>query len=99
MTRAAEFARIIVATLPNGATVRLDEVADVEDSVESTRTAGWLNGERSISMSILRQPGANTVSTVDSIKTALVSLADQMPASVQTSVRIDRSVSIREAIH
>jgi HAE1 family hydrophobic/amphiphilic exporter-1 len=99
MTKAAEFARIIVATLPSGASVRLDEVADVEDSVESVRTASWLNGDRSINMSILRQPGANTVATVDSIKATLPSLGEQMPSSVQSSVRIDRSISIRAAIH
>jgi HAE1 family hydrophobic/amphiphilic exporter-1 len=99
MTKAAEFARIIVATLPNGSSVRLDEVADVEDSVESVRTASWMDAERSINMSILRQPGANTVSTVDAIKAALPQLVDQMPSSVQANVRIDRSISIREAIH
>jgi HAE1 family hydrophobic/amphiphilic exporter-1 len=99
MTRAAEFARLIVATLPNGSSVRLDEVADVEDSVESVRTASWLDNERSINMSILRQPGANTVATVDAIKGALPGLVDQMPSSVQAKVRIDRSISIREAIH
>jgi HAE1 family hydrophobic/amphiphilic exporter-1 len=99
MTRAAEFARLIVATLPNGSSVRLDEVADVEDSVESVRTASWLDNERSINMSILRQPGANTVATVDAIKGALPGLVDQMPNSVQAKVRIDRSISIREAIH
>jgi HAE1 family hydrophobic/amphiphilic exporter-1 len=99
MTRAAEFARIIVATLPNGATVRLDEVADVEDSVESIRTASWINGERSITMQILRQPGANTVATVDAVKAAVPALAAQMPSSVQVLVRNDRSISIRAAIH
>src|SRR5262249_5009101 len=78
MTRAAEFARIIIATLPNGSSVRLDEVADVEDSVESVRTASWRNDERSINMSILRQPGANTVATVDAIKAALPAITDQM---------------------
>ena len=99
MTRAAEFARIIVATLPNGSSVRLDEVADVEDSVESVRTASWRNDERSINLSILRQPGANTVATVDAIKAALPAITDQMPNSVHATVNIDRSLSIREAIH
>jgi HAE1 family hydrophobic/amphiphilic exporter-1 len=99
MTKAAEFARIIVATLPNGANVRLDEVADVEDSVESIRTAAWINGERSITMQILRQPDANTVATVDAVKAAIPGLVAQMPSSVQVLVRNDRSISIREAIH
>jgi HAE1 family hydrophobic/amphiphilic exporter-1 len=99
MTRAAEFAKIIVATLPNGASVRLDDVADVEDSVESVRTAGWLDGERAISLRILRQPGANTVATVDAVRAALPALIEQIPKSVQVRVRNDRSISIREAIH
>jgi HAE1 family hydrophobic/amphiphilic exporter-1 len=68
MTKAAEFAKIIVATLPSGSTVRLEDVAEVADSVESVRTASWINGERSITLQIMRQPGANTVATVDAIK-------------------------------
>ncbi len=99
MTRAAEFRKIIVATLANGASVRLDDVAEVEDSVESVRTAAWLNNERAISMQILRQPGANTVATVDAVRDALPALVAQIPQSVQVLLRNDRSVSIREAIH
>ena len=99
MTKAAEFARIIVATLPGGQAVRLEDVADVEDSVESVKTASWSNGERAITMSIQRQPDANTVATVDSIKAAIPALVDQMPGSVKLAIRNDRSQSIREAIH
>jgi hydrophobic/amphiphilic exporter-1 (mainly G- bacteria), HAE1 family len=99
LTHAAEFAKLIIATLPNGNTVRLEDVADVEDSVENTKTASWVNGERSITLSIQRQPDANTVSTVDAIKKALPALVAQMPASVSLQVRNDRSESIRAAIH
>ncbi len=99
MTKAAEFARLIVATLPGGQTVRLEDVADVEDSVESIKTASWANGERAITLSIQRQPDANTVATVDEIKAAIPGLVAQMPGSVKLSIRNDRSKSIREAIH
>jgi HAE1 family hydrophobic/amphiphilic exporter-1 len=99
MTRATEFARIIVATMPNGNTVRLDDVADVQDSVENVKTASWVNDERSITMAIFRQPGANTVATVDSIKAAIPGLVAQMPKSVRLLIRNDRSISIRDAIH
>jgi len=99
LTHAAEFAKLIIATLPNGNTVRLEDVADVEDSVENTKTASWVNGERSITLSIQRQPDANTVSTVDAIKKAMPALIAQMPASVSLQVRNDRSESIRAAIH
>jgi HAE1 family hydrophobic/amphiphilic exporter-1 len=99
MTKAAEFQRIIVATLPGGQAVRLEDVADVEDSVESVKTASWANGERAITLSIQRQPDANTVETVDAIKAAIPALVDQMPGSVKLAIRNDRSLSIREAIH
>ena len=99
MTRASEFAKIIVATLPGGMTVRLEDVADVQDSVENTKTASWANGERSITLLVRRQPDANTVATVDAIKAAVPGLAAQIPASVNMQIRMDRSIPIRAAIH
>jgi HAE1 family hydrophobic/amphiphilic exporter-1 len=99
MTRAGEFAKLIVAQLPGGSTVRLEDVADVEDSVENVKTASWANGERNINLSVQRQPDANTVSTVDAIKAAIPLLVAQMPSSISIQIRNDRSVSIRAAIH
>jgi hydrophobic/amphiphilic exporter-1 (mainly G- bacteria), HAE1 family len=98
LAHAAEFARIIVATLPNGATVRLGDVAEVEDSVESLKTASWADAERAITLSVRRQPDANTVATVDAIRAAIPPLVAQMPSSVQLTIRNDRSTSIRHAI-
>ncbi|WP_066734937.1 efflux RND transporter permease subunit [Cupriavidus sp. D384] len=99
MTNADAFRNIIVASQPSGAVVRLSDVADVEDSVETIKTGSWLNNERSIVLAVLRQPDANTVAVVDAIKGALPRLVQQMPGSVNVSVVNDRSNSIRESIH
>jgi HAE1 family hydrophobic/amphiphilic exporter-1 len=99
LVNAAAFSNLVVATSPSGAPVRLSDVATVEDSVESVKTAAWANGERAITLSVQRQPGANTVATVDEIKAALPKIVAQMPSSVQLMLRIDRSVSIRNSIH
>jgi HAE1 family hydrophobic/amphiphilic exporter-1 len=99
LSNAAAFANVIVATAPSGSPVRLSDVASVEDSVESVKTASWVNGERAITLSVQRQPDANTVATVDAIKAAMPKLIAQMPSSVQLNLLIDRSVSIRNAIH
>jgi HAE1 family hydrophobic/amphiphilic exporter-1 len=99
LRNAAAFASLIVSTAPGGAPVRLSDVAVVEDSVESVKTASWANGERAITLSVQRQPGANTVTTVDAIKEAIPKLIAQMPTSVLLKLRNDRSVSIRNAIH
>jgi len=98
LTRAADFARIIVATLPGGGTVRLEDVAQVEDSVESIKTASWNDGERAISISVRRQPDANTVATVDALRAAIPKLEAQMPSSVRIHIRNDRAIAIRHAI-
>ena len=99
LSNAAAFANLIVATSDSGNPVILSDVARVEDSVESIKTASWVNGERAITLSVQRQPGANTVATVDAIKTVIPVLVAQMPSSVQLKLTSDRSVSIREAIH
>ena len=99
LENAAAFAKLIVATAPGGRPVRLSDVASVEDSVESVKTASWVNGERGITLSVLRQPGENTVATVDAIRAALPKLIAQMPESVELKLRNDRSLSIRQSIH
>ncbi len=99
LENAAAFAGLIVATAPGGRPVRLAEVAAVEDSVESVKTASWVNGERGITLSVLRQPGENTVATVDAIRATLPKLIAQMPDSVELKLRNDRSLSIRQSIH
>src|SRR5690348_639436 len=99
LAHAADFKPLIVATLPNGSVVRLQDVADVEDSVESVKTASWSNGEPAITLFIQRQPGANTVAAIDAIKRALPGIMIQMPKSVDLQIQLDRSISIRDAIH
>lgn len=97
LTNAAEFAELIVANR-NGNPVRLRDVANVQDSVETSKTFANLNGEPSITLAILRQPGANTVRVVDSVREALPSLQAQMPQSIRLTPVNDRSRSVREAL-
>jgi HAE1 family hydrophobic/amphiphilic exporter-1 len=99
LNNAAAFAKLIISTSPDGRPVRLADIAEVEDSVESVKTASWANGERAITLSVMRQPGANTVSTVDAIRAAMPGLLAQMPGSIELKLRNDRSQSIRDSIH
>jgi HAE1 family hydrophobic/amphiphilic exporter-1 len=63
LASAREFGNVIVATR-NGAPVRLREVADVQDSIETAKTFASFNGEPSITLAVQRQPNANTVAVV-----------------------------------
>lgn len=98
LKNAAEFAELIVAQR-NGSAVRLRDVAQVEDSLESLKTWATLNGENSITLAVRRQPGANTVRVVDAVRAELPNLKAQLPGSVNLTPVNDRSVSVREALH
>ncbi len=94
---AQDYAPLIVS-YRNGAPVRLSDVSEVVDSVENERNGSWFNGQRTIQLSILRQPGSNTVEVVNRIKAVLPELAAQLPPAISMSIRFDRSASIRSSI-
>jgi len=95
--------RPLVVAWRNGAPVRLEEVATAIDGIEDNKRANWLwnreGSKRSIILAIQRQPGANTIQTVEAIKAILPAFQEKLPASVTLEVMYDRSLSIRESVH
>ncbi len=97
LTNAAAY-RPLIVSWRNGAPVRLEDVATPIDSVENTRIASWQIDKRAIVLAVQRQPGANTIETVDAIRHVLPSFQAKLPAAVTMNVLFDRSHSIRDAI-
>jgi multidrug efflux pump len=97
-TTAADYAPLIVA-YRNGAAVKLSDIATVSDSVEDVRNLGLSNGQPSVLVILFRQPGANIIDTIDSIKAELPHLEAAMPADVNVTIAIDRSTTIRQSLH
>jgi multidrug efflux pump len=97
LLKAADYRPLIIA-YHNGAPVRLSDVASVQDGEENNRTAGYLNGKLAIPLIIFREPGANIIDTVDRIKAAMPSLEASMPAGVNFSVVLDRTMTIRASV-
>ncbi len=96
-TTAADYAPLVIA-YRNGAAVQLSDVAAVNDSVEDVRNLGLSNGQPSVLVIVFRQPGANIIDTIDSVKASLPSLQAAMPADVNVTVAIDRSTTIRDLL-
>jgi len=90
--------RPLVVGYHNGAAVRLSDVADVVDSAQDLRTAGFTDGEHSVSVIIFRQPGANIIDTVDRIKAQLPFLEAVMPQGIETTMVMDRTTTIRASV-
>ncbi|WID96906.1 efflux RND transporter permease subunit [Bosea vestrisii] len=97
MERANEYGNLIISQ-KNGVPIRLNDVAQILDSVENDQTGSWYNGQRSIMLAVYRQSDANTVQVVDSIKSRLDAYRAQLPAAIDLVVLNDRSIPIREAV-
>ena len=97
LENAAEFRDVVVA-YRNGAPVRLRELGEVVDSEQQDKQIAWSGGIPSITLAVERQPGANTVQVVDSIKQLLPGLQSQLPPAVNLEIFYDRSDSIRESV-
>ena len=96
--KAADYSGIVVAWR-SGAAVRLSDVARVYDGPEDVRTMGLFNGQRAVTVVISRQPGANIVETVDSIKQQLPYLEASIPADIKLAIASDRTTTIRASLH
>jgi HAE1 family hydrophobic/amphiphilic exporter-1 len=97
LTDAAAY-RPLIVTYKNGSPARLQNLGRVIDSVENDKTAAWFNNQRGVILTVLRQPGTNTVAVTDAIKKLLPTFRQQLPAAVKLDVLFDRSESIRDSV-
>jgi len=95
--RAADYRSMVIAWRHNAA-VRLADVASVVDGVENQRTRGLFNGDPAIVVLITRQPGANIIETVDSVRALLPELRAQLPPDINVDVASDSTNSIRASL-
>ena len=95
----AQAFRPLVIAYRNGSPVRLQDIADVVDSVQNDKSASWFNGVRGIVLAVQRQPGTNTVQVATDVKTMVAQLATQLPPSVQLNTLYDRSQSIHDSVN
>ena len=95
--KADDYKKIIIARSPNG-TVRLGDVADVQDSVEDIRNAGLANGKPAVLMIVFRQPGANIIQAVDRVDALIPELQASIPAAMKLETVLDRTTTIRASV-
>jgi multidrug efflux pump len=96
--KADDYKNIIVAKNATGGVVRLQDVADVQDSVEDIRNMGIANGKPAVLMIVFRQPGANIIDAVDRVKALLPELQASIPAGITLDVALDRTTTIRASV-
>ena len=97
ISHAADYKPLIVG-YSKGAAVHLSDVAQVTDSVQNVRAAGYLNGKRSVTVIIFRQPGANIIDTVDRVRAQLPYIQASIPLGIETTIVLDRTTTIRASV-
>jgi HAE1 family hydrophobic/amphiphilic exporter-1 len=98
LTEAAAY-RPLIVEWRNGVPLRLEEVANVIDSVEDNKTIAWNNGTRGIILAVSRQPGTNTVQIVDDLRKLMPELQAALPPAVKFELLYDASQSVRNSIY
>ncbi len=93
----AEYKDLIIA-YRNNAPVKLSDVASIIDSAENVKLAAWANDKAAVIVNIQRQPGANVIEVVDSIKALLPKLQATLPVNVEVIPLTDRTITIRASI-
>jgi len=95
---AADYKKQLLA-YHDGNPVRIEDVADVEDSIADVRTLGLANGKPAIVIVIFRQPNANIIDTVDRVRALVPELQADVPGGINLRVVMDRTTTIRASVH
>jgi multidrug efflux pump len=90
--------RNVVVAYRNGAPVMLTDVANIVNGVENNYQAAWMNQTPAVILNVQRQPGANTINVVRSIKNLLPQLKANLPSGIQVTTLTDLTTSIKASV-
>jgi multidrug efflux pump len=91
--------RSLIVGYHQGSAIKLSDVAQVDDSIQNIRSAGYLNGKPAVLLVIFRMPGANIIDTVDRIRANIPSLQASIQSAIKMTVVLDRTTTIRASVH
>lgn len=103
LVTAEEFGDIILKSSPNGATLRLKDVARIELGAQDYSVSSQRNGTPAVAFAIYLQSGANALETSAAVKAKLEELSKKFPDGISYAVPYDTTIfvniSISEVVH
>jgi multidrug efflux pump len=97
ITDPAQYLDLVIA-YRNGSPVHLKDVANVISGAENTKLGAWADTTPAVILNVQRQPGANVIQVVDTIKALLPQLQSTLPAAVDVALLTDRTGTIRASV-
>jgi HAE1 family hydrophobic/amphiphilic exporter-1 len=95
---AKDFPDLVIDTV-GGASIRLADLGEVKDGTKEVRTMARLDGEPTVTLSVQRQSGENTVKVIAGVKERLKRSIDLLPKDVRVAIIQDQSRYILSALH
>ena len=90
--------RNVVVAYRNGAPVMLTDVAQIVNGVENKYQSAWMNQTPAVILNVQREPGANTISVVNSIKALMPQLQANLPTGIQITTLTDLTTAIKASV-
>jgi HAE1 family hydrophobic/amphiphilic exporter-1/multidrug efflux pump len=98
LTTAEEFENIILRSGPDGAILRLGDVARAELGAQNYGFSATYNGKPAVPMGVFLQPGANALETADAVYAAFEEMSQRFPAGLEYRIPYDTSEFVRISI-
>jgi multidrug efflux pump len=90
--------RSVVVAYRNGSPVMLTDVAHIVNGVENNNQAAWMNQTPAVILNVQRQPGANTIAVVKSIKALMPQLESNLPTGIVVTTLTDLTTAIEASV-
>ncbi len=82
-----------------GHTVRLKDVADIEEGLDEVRRIARFNGDPALGMGVRKQRGANAVGVAREVKLKVAEIQKDLPEGMQLRVNFDSTRFIETSVH
>jgi len=96
--QASDYMPVIIGYSAQGTAIELKDIANIKDSVQDVRNAGFSNDKPAVLIIIRRQPNANIIETVDNISSLLPTLRASLPAAIDVKVVMERTSTVKASM-
>ncbi len=93
-----EFGNIVVRETPDGATVRVRDVARIELGAQDYSVAGRFNGKPGAIIAAYQLPGSNAVDAAAGVKKLMAQMKERFPEDMDFAVSLDTTLSVTQGI-
>jgi HAE1 family hydrophobic/amphiphilic exporter-1 len=93
-----EFGKIVVRETPDGATVRVRDVARMELGAQDYSISGRFNGKPGAIVAAYQLPGSNAVDAAAGVKKLMAQMKERFPEDMDFAVSLDTTLSVTQGI-